>query len=54
MCDDSLPGCQICNSSSVCLSCDYGYYLDSGVCSLCHVSLPSCIYCSDINTCQKC
>ena len=51
----SIPSCNYCLNSTVCLSCRSGYYLNSNnTCSMCTASLPGCIFCASSSTCRQC
>ena len=53
-CEDAMPGCQLCSSSSVCLECENGYYENAGSCDPCSNSMSFCLRCSDSSHCTTC
>ncbi|KAL4226627.1 positive regulation of Schwann cell migration [Mactra antiquata] len=50
-CQQVLPNCVTCRSSSVCDVCNDGYYLQSGNCYKCH---ERCSLCTSSTQCTKC
>lgn len=52
-CTDYLPGCAFCSGSSICLSCQNGFYISGNECESCSI-IDGCLYCTDPSTCTYC
>lgn len=54
ICSQHIPGCNLCLTSTSCLACDSGYYMNGTLqCESC-TKISQCLICSDSNTCLFC
>ena len=44
----------MCSSSSICLDCENGYYLNANQCHNCAAAIPSCYSCPNSGQCSSC
>lgn len=54
-CDYLRPGCSICNSSTVCIECNFYYFLNSSnLCQTCSTGHTGCATCTNATICLTC
>ncbi len=50
-----VGNCSICGTSAnTCQTCEIGYYLNGGTCTVLQCSITNCLTCTDANNCQTC
>ncbi|CAM6001856.1 unnamed protein product [Sphagnum balticum] len=55
LCALDMPGCRLCNVSTLCYECTQQYYRDSTkLCQLCSQIIPGCDLCSSASVCRSC